>query len=478
MSPEVAEMEEKTDLIIGTEELAGYEELVRHLAGAMRVHKIYAPNHSIVATTRKRFMNILYGQIQDQPKITIGIIGDEVVAEDTPLTRLTPTVPGFVKDLRRWQIGKITFSKGVDEGELEKLFTSLAEEPAPETMGHSFGKRLSSMGVRYIAVGGDIAGSVDDESKGSQMVAALRNYNSILSAMSGLMEELRRRGSLDLDAARGIVDKVMENIFIDRSPFLVMTSLKNRDDYTFTHSVNVSILVMSLAEKLGLEEDLVRDFGTAGLMHDLGKEEIPIEIIQAPRKLTDEEFALMRKHPVWGAKVLATTKGVPDIAPIVAFEHHICVDYGGYPRTRKKRTPHLCSLMTAVADVYDALRSERPYAAEFPAQKILAILDDEQQKNRLESTLVKRLVDMMGMYPQGAVLRLSTGEIGVVYSQNPKDSYRPKIRIALGPDGIAPSSVMYANLWERDPHSGQYRRTVVESIDPATVSIDPADYLD
>jgi len=162
----------------------------------------------------------------------------------------------------------------------------------------------------------------------------------------------------------------------DRQIMLPLLQLKEFDQYTTTHSMNVAVLSMAFAEYLGLSASDVRAFGISGLLHDLGKVKIPLEILTKPGKLTDEERALMNEHPVAGARMLLEMDKDLDLAVIVAYEHHIMINGGGYPVLHYARDCHPASKLVHVCDVYDALRTRRPYREAWSFEKTLGYLGE------------------------------------------------------------------------------------------------------
>jgi putative nucleotidyltransferase with HDIG domain len=161
----------------------------------------------------------------------------------------------------------------------------------------------------------------------------------------------------------------------DRQVILPLLQLKEFDQYTTTHSMNVSVLTMGLAEFLGFGPTDVRSFGVAGLLHDIGKIRIPIEVLTKPGRLTPAERRLMNTHPVEGARIILDSEESLDLAAVVAYEHHIMINGGGYPAFRYPRECHQASKLVHVCDVYDALRTRRPYRDAWPAEQVLSYLE-------------------------------------------------------------------------------------------------------
>jgi putative nucleotidyltransferase with HDIG domain len=188
--------------------------------------------------------------------------------------------------------------------------------------------------------------------------------------------EVGDRGLLPLLEAESVVRSLAVAMHGDQQMLLPLLSLREFDEYTTTHSLNVSVLTMALAEAMGLPARDVRAFGVAGLLHDLGKTRIPIDILNKPGKLSDEERAVMQSHTVEGAKLILTSDRQLDLAAAVAYEHHIMLNGGGYPNRHIQRECHCASALVHVCDVYDALRTHRPYRGAWEPEKVLKYVED------------------------------------------------------------------------------------------------------
>jgi HD-GYP domain-containing protein (c-di-GMP phosphodiesterase class II) len=189
-------------------------------------------------------------------------------------------------------------------------------------------------------------------------------------------EGVAHRRTCDLDVLEGMVLAFGQQLRENRSTIIPLAQLTSHDAYTVTHISNVAILAMAAGEALGLNAQFVHDLGLAALLHDIGKLEVPHEILTQPGRLNEAQLALMKKHPENGARLLMATPNAPDLSVIVAFEHHLDYNGGGYPAVPPTWSIHLASAITHVVDVYDALRSDRPYrkglAPEVVAKMMLA----------------------------------------------------------------------------------------------------------
>jgi putative nucleotidyltransferase with HDIG domain len=261
----------------------------------------------------------------------------------------------------------------------------------------------------------------------------------------------------------------------DRTSLMALTALKKYDNYTFTHMVNVSALAMAQARALNIDGPLLREFGFAALMHDIGKVHTPLEVLNKPDKLSNEEFSIMKRHVVDGAHILRRTPEMPALAPIVAFEHHLKQDLSGYPEKIGSRKLNLCTMIVSIADVFDALRSNRPYRQGLATARIRSIMG-EQGNPAFNQVLLKRFVNLMGLFPVGNLVRLSGDEVAVVTAEHPADPFRPQVKILTDRVGTLLEDPPLANTWERDSR-GEHPYAVVEAVDPESVGIDPLKYL-
>jgi putative nucleotidyltransferase with HDIG domain len=444
------------------------EELIRRLAAALRGTELYASTHPLVQRGIDALTSTASEALKADPSIVIGFVGDEVVVDGDRLPRATAALAGFARGLREREIEKITLSRGLTREEVRHLISAFSDRtslvPLPE--------QLAARGVRHVALGRIVVDDVTDEDVG--IAAARRVYNTAVETAETLWHAARAGEQPDPGAARKIIDGLARLVKQDRTSLMALTALKKYDNYTFTHMVNVAALAMAQARALNIDGPLLREFGFAALMHDIGKVNTPLEVLNKPDKLTSDEFAIMKRHVVDGSHILRRTPEMPALAPIVAFEHHLKQDLSGYPENVGNRKLNLCTMIVSIADVFDALRSNRPYRQGLATARIRAIMG-EQGNPAFNQTLLKRFVNLMGLFPVGNLVRLSTDELAVVTAEHPSDPFRPQVKIIAGPTGDLLEQPVLANTWERDfvDHS----RAVVEAVDPEPLNIDPLQYL-
>ena len=445
------------------------EELVRRLAAGLRAAELYAPQHPLVLRSVSALTAACTAQLADAQSLIVGFIGDDVVVNDTRLGRGSASLTGFVRGLRDREIEKITFHRNVTADEIRSFLGELADrrsrKPLPE--------RLTSIGVRRIAIG---KLSVEDTPQDVMGIeAARRVYGTAVSSAETLWQQAKAGEKPDPENARKIIDSLANIVTQDRTSLMALTALKKYDNYTFTHMVNVAALAMAQARALNLEGPLLREFGFAALMHDIGKVNTPLEVLNKPGKLTEEEFKIMKMHVVDGAHILRRTPEMPALAPVVAFEHHLRQDLSGYPENIGHRKLNLCTQIVSIADVFDALRSNRPYREGLATARIRSIMG-EQGNPAFNQVLLKRFVNLMGLFPVGNLVRLSTEELAVVTAEHPTDPFRPQVKIISDKLGEKLEEPLLVNTWERDSR-GEHLRAVVEAVDPESLGIDPLQYL-
>jgi putative nucleotidyltransferase with HDIG domain len=445
------------------------EDLVRRLSAAIRAGELYAPSHPLVTRGIEALSAVATRNLQHSPTVVVGFLGNDIVVNDLRLGKFSAQLVGLVRDMRDRHIEKITFAQSVTADDLRALVELLADRHSTVPVG----EQLAARGVRRITIGRIMVEADDGEYTGIAM--ARKVYNTAVETAESLWDQAKAGDKPDPNTARQIIESLAKVVTQDRTSLMALTALKKYDNYTFTHMVNVSVLAMSQARSLNLEGPLLREFGFAALMHDIGKVNTPLEVLNKPGKLEKDEFEIMKRHVVDGAHILRKTPEMPALAPIVAFEHHLKQDLSGYPENIGHRRLNLCTMVVSIADVFDALRSNRPYRQGLATDRIKAIMG-EQGNPAFNQKLLKRFVNIMGLFPVGNLVLLNTEEIGVVTAEHPSDPFRPQVKIVFSEKGERLEEPFLANTWERDSR-GEYPRAVVEAIDPESMNIDPLTLL-
>ncbi len=247
-------------------------------------------------------------------------------------------------------------------------------------------------------------------------------------AVVSMFQEARMGKAVDTGAAQKLVEEISDSVIRNPGALISLARLKTADDYTYMHSVAVCALMVALSRQLNLDEEQTRSAGIAGLLHDLGKAMMPMDVLNKPGKLTDEEFAIIKKHPEEGHRLLLGSTGADEIALDVVLHHHEKTDGSGYPKRLKDSEISLFAKMGAVCDVYDAITSNRPYKAGWdPAESLRKMA--EWSNGHFDPTVFQAFVKSLGIYPIGSLVRLNSGRLGIVVEQAEKSLLTPRIKV-------------------------------------------------
>jgi putative nucleotidyltransferase with HDIG domain len=440
------------------------DELLRRFSAAMRSTQLYSKGHPIIARNLDALSTAVTLLHSLQSSTVIGLVGDEVIVDDVPVAK-ADTMGALIRRLQQSGVERITIDRGVTLDELTTFIYAVADAvPGTVDATQPIIPPLAHIRVGRVTVEHRVEGSLAD------MATIKRLYNDAVSVAGAVWESSATESKPDATMAKTMIDGLAQAVAQNRTALLALTTLKNYDNYTFTHMVNVSILTMGQARGLGIDGPLLREFGLAALMHDIGKVRTPIEILNKPDKLTDEEFAIMKRHVVDGAEILRQTPDIPALAPVVAFEHHLRIDGSGYPSGVNRSSLNVGTMLCSIADVYDAMRSQRNYQKAFPTDRILQVLK-RNDGTQFDQHLVRRFVQLIGIYPAGNLVRLSTGEVAVVLKIYAPDPYRPQVRVLFDRAGKRVDLAYEINLWETA--ESERASSIVAPLDAASYEIDP-----
>lgn len=259
---------------------------------------------------------------------------------------------------------------------------------------------------------------------------AQRIHQEAMQLIHGLMEDVRLGRQIDLEQASPLVWEMVDSLFRNRDALLGLTRIRHTDRYTFEHSVNVAVLMAAFARSLELERNIIYMVGLGGLLHDIGKTLVPQHILNKPGRLSEKEFAVMRGHVVHTHTLLSQIPGIPPVALSVAAEHHERFDGSGYPNKLKGEAISRYGRMAAIADVYDAITSNRVYHQGMEPHIALRKLL-EWSSHHLDPELTQQFIRCVGIYPIGSLVRLQSERLAIVVGRGREGMRQPLVRLVL-----------------------------------------------
>lgn len=337
------------------------ETFLRELQGAVSSRRLYAAEHPRNVEILERLEAHVQELTATRPEFSVLSDADRLVTDDGLVESHTSVARGIFASLHQRGFDRLTLARGITRAELSAFIDTMATLESGGTALLSASAHLGfTRLVRQQASGGAglgawVGGGLELDGGGT----------------SGPLEQVWlsiEKGPAQLEILEGLVLALSQTVTQNREALIPLVALQSHDAYTVTHITNVAVVSMSLAAALGFAPAFVHDCGTAALLHDVGKLKVPPDVLSSPTKLTEAQLVLMKRHPEDGARMLMNIGRLPDLATIVAFEHHLQFDGGGYPTVPTGWRSHVASEITHIADVYDALRSDRPYRKGLPPE--------------------------------------------------------------------------------------------------------------
>jgi HD-GYP domain-containing protein (c-di-GMP phosphodiesterase class II) len=355
-----------------------------YLQGMLRAAGLYLPTHPQTHRAKQMLFQALTAYLAGHGRLTYRIMGDLLVANDRILPRESLLYRRFLETCQEERgLGSIAFTQGLQEREMDALLEALTQGAGP-----SIGEWTARWRLAHL----HLAPPSQPDRQSGEGVARRAYYGSI-EVLRDIESVIRARRALSLEhvgTLRVYTSTMLEQMLHAPGLVLRLASIKSYDEYTLYHSVNVAVISMGFGLALGLPQELLRELGMAGMLHDLGKIAIPLDILRKPGLLDAEEWRVMCRHPVLGADLLARLPGSNRLPLIVAFEHHMRYDGKGYPFVREGWRQHPVSRLACLADVYDAMTSRRAYKKAIPLHQVRAFVRDEAGRT-FDPRLVKVL---------------------------------------------------------------------------------------
>lgn len=455
------------------------ENFLRKLGVVRKQVLFYPEEHPILQESINVFKTFITTFIEDYARFVINFHESQVFIYNTFVTQISVDCKKTVDELENKSIKEITVLPGLTHREIYDFAKITNERKEDLESQGGVQSAIAEVGITHIMVteANPVEVRKKDKLKTAEGAELTREtYMSAIAAIKEVSKELLSGRSVSVNQAKKIVDTMVDSVLSNPDTLIKLSVLKNYDEDTFYHSVNVLVLSLALGASIKLERASLSALGLSALLHDIGKIKIPVDILRKPTSLTFDEWEIVKKHPVYGAEALLIAKGLNKIAVVVALEHHSGYDKKGYPDLELMEKPHLFSRIVEVVDVYDALTSMRAYRKPTLPDNALRLIYSQGGK-KLDPLLSKSFVRLMGIYPVGCVVKLNTEEYGIVVKPGSEDITRPHVKVLFTRElqAIEPPETVYLT---NEARMGGKRTTILESIEPSKLGINPQDFID
>lgn len=435
---------------------------------------LYPESHPILFTAADKLKDKLDELLSGRKEAAFYLVGGELFFEKLSIP-VDQNLSLLIEQFTLRDVGGVIFKPGFTREELSRFAVVMNRDARFFSGGGDINAVIRKESIKHIELHRVL---LVDKNAGRVIKAgkqkAAEIFRDAVDTVKGMVQAVQLDKISSMRKMNSVVQTMVDHILTNRDAFLGLTNIKMYDEYTFAHSVNVSILAVSLGTFLSFTKPQIAALGIAGLMHDIGKMNVPREIINKPGKLTGEEWEAVKRHPVDGALLLASTPGISKLAMVAAFEHHQHGGARGYPVVEGEHGQHPFSQIVSLADAYEAITAPRVYyQTQTPPDEAVRILL-EKRGAPFNPVLVNTFVKMVGIFPVGTVLKLDTGEIALVQHQT-SDLMRPRVLILTTFDGLEKEDGLTVSLLETA--NGRHKRSVTGTIHPSSAGIDVKKYL-
>jgi HD-GYP domain-containing protein (c-di-GMP phosphodiesterase class II) len=452
---------------------------------ALRALKLYPLENVAVQQSLDDLHDLLSELLSEEGGVELRVVGDFFFLNEVRL-RLDlsnySTFGSFARSLAAHGIGAMEILAGVERGEWAPFLSLMLRPPEEPDPYLAFQDRLGGAPILHIQVSPETEVQEPDTGEEEALYAAKRTYAQSVRVAAEALTDVRMGKAVNIRKVKRTVQGIVDQVLSNEPSMITMTTLRDYDEYTYTHCVNVCIFSVVIGQRLGLTRLQLYELGLGALFHDVGKSRIDVSIINKPGGLTDEEWFHLKQHPTEGLLALFELHGFPDVPyrqMLMAYEHHMRLDFSGYPKNRRSREPGLFSRIVAVADAFDAGTSVRSYQYEpWPPDAVLKEMRDNPKRG-FDPLLVKALINATGVYPIGTLVILDTLEMAVVsgVSKDPERLHQPMVKVISDPLGVPYPEPKPLDLSETHPGTGEPVRTIIKTTDPQKYGINVSDYL-
>jgi len=469
-----------------------FEEFLHNFYSLSQTARIHSENHTMVVEGIEKFSESVKICMDDE-SLTFKISNDQLYVDDEKLSYNRTTKNLFDNIIRYFDtrsldgVRLLEAAKHVSAREIltfMRLLENSGQQPEPLTW---FTDSLAAENIEWVELIKKSERPQDDQEssykdKAERRERARKDYSYAKASIEEVAQKIvEKKSEVGIRKTVRVVQDMVTNLIEDDEVYSSISTLRVFDDYTYTHSVNVAMLSMCIGRRINLSRRTLVSLGICALFHDIGKIEIPNEILYKKDKLDDSELKLIEQHSLNSARLLLRLKASADrkariLVPM--FEHHLKYDLSGYPHADWKKPLTLFGKIISIADKYDTLTSSRAYRKSLLSpDRALGYMYDRAGKD-FDPILIKVFINIMGIYPVGTLLRLDTGELALVVSSPSRDfAKRPLVCILEKEDDGSYKKKEIINLDERDPETGNYVRGITETYHPSTLGIQPVQHI-
>jgi HD-GYP domain-containing protein (c-di-GMP phosphodiesterase class II) len=507
ISQKIARGSEAGDILDQQMVMLGIQ-LVTQLNVLIKTSRIYERTNAALDKPVETMLTLIKTMAQDQP-VTLRLQNDFLFLWDSHLkvnAQQMAVATSIIDALNAWKIGGMTFSMNVESKDLRE-FAALFVSLDPETKAlDDFQKEIAARGIVGIELeeqrqlqlranhgtarntssgtseNKSSEGTASADPNAQRKINARNGYAKVAGSVGALTQSAREGGgTVSFKQAKRAIQNIIDLMVDDEAAVLGLTTLRCHDQYTHNHSVNVSLLSIALANRVGYPKVELADLGLAALFHDMGKSTIPMEVLNKPGEFTDEDWVAMRNHPTEGVLSLSKMRGIthlPGRMAAASFEHHMNLDFSGYPKLTVPWTLSLTGRILTIADCYDAMTSSRVYRREpMSPSKVLNMMLSKSGKS-FDAVLLKLFVNCVGIIPIGSMVMLETNELAVVLkpAADKANAERPFVRVITDPQGNSVDHGREIDLTEKND-VGDFRHSIIRLIDNTEYKFDTSRYF-
>jgi HD-GYP domain-containing protein (c-di-GMP phosphodiesterase class II) len=461
-------------------------QLIVSIYGAMRVIRLYPPENEAVRNALTDLVGAASSLMEQDNEIELRTSGEFIFVNSTRLRLDLDNYASFshlLSVLRKCGVGTVRLAGQAGQREWLVLLSQLMalSQSGEDVTVHDVSEKLEAAGVTQFELGPPPVTDDDSDFMRRAREAAKRTYSHSVAVTREVMASVRMGQAPNIKKIKRVVQTIVDQILNEETSLVGLTTIRDYDEYTFTHSVNVCIFSVALGRRLGLSKMQLYDLGLAALFHDIGKSRVPLGVLNKSDGLTDDDWRWLAAHPWLGVLALFQLRGLQEVpygAMIVAYEHHMKADLTGYPRSLRARQMDVFAKIVAVADGFDAATSRRAYqTVPLSPAAVLAGMRDNPRRG-FDQVIVKGFINLVGIYPVGTLVVLDTFELAVVHSVNPNPQAisRPVVRVVSDDRGNILFPGELADLTEQTA-PGTFRRTIIKTENPERYGITVGDYF-